>query len=708
MVKKDKKVVLIAISIFLVFAKLYLVWVTPLFESSVAIQIKGGQKSTASLLMGMDAGIMGGTPASMSSEIALMKSHDNILKLTEALQMNVKIRPNLCPLIGGYVFRNHKDPNVLSSPFLGMTSYAWGGELLKIDSIECANEFHNQEFKIKKIDDHTYDLFLKNKKYQGRIGVKEDFDGFKICMNQFIGRPGVEFFITVRSKESLISDTASHITIAPFDKKATDLLKISALHADPVFAKRMVDQFISVHIGRKIEEENIKIQKILNYIQSKLPSVEKDLNDKEEKFNNYRRDQKSINLGKQMELVLNQVVGVQLKLTELYQKKADLLQNYTPQHTHVKSIDHQIGYLKNELKKLERESLKLPDLEMGFVGFERHVKVQGELYLELLQKMQAFELQRAQAESNIYIFEKSLVAEYPVKPVPLIVYGSAVILAVFLSLGLIVVRYILFGYITNAKSLTSVTSIPVIGSVFASSSNDPHYIDVITNESIRSIRTSYLLQSFKTNNRIMITGSTSGVGKSFLSYHLAKSLVEAGKKVLLMDCDFRLGHLKDYFNKNLKNEGLSNFLQNKIQDIPVQKTDIHNLDFISNGDILNQHQGELFLNVDFSNMLHELSERYDVVIIDTPPLFPMSDALIIGRLCETNYFVIRSNESKISQVSDGLSKMSMANVPLNGIIINGLHKDLSDDYYSKYYYNDDANNSSLMKKVKERLRYLWK
>jgi tyrosine-protein kinase Etk/Wzc len=709
LIKKNKKIILILMVIFLAIAKLYIAISTPLFESSVAIQIKNNQKSSAFLLMGMDMGGVAGQSSNVSSEISLMKSHDNMLHLAKALHVYLNIRPNLCPIIGGYIFRHRKDQIEISSPWFGMTSYAWGGESLEIGELDCLDAFTNQEFKVKKIDDYTYKIFLKHKQYQGRLGQKENFDNFQINIKKFVGHPGVEFFVTVLSKKKIIDRLGSGIKIEPFDKKATDLLKISVLSADPVFSKRMVDQFISIHIGRKIEEENLKIEKILKYIQSKLPSVEKDLNEKEEKFNTYRRDQKSINLGKQMELILNQVVGVQLKLTELYQKKAELLQNYTPHHTHIKSIDHQIGYLKNELKKLEQESLKLPDLEMGFVGFERHVKVQGELYLDLLKKMQGFELQRAQAESNISIFEQSLVAESPSKPMPLIIYGAAIMLALMTSTSIILIRYILFGYVTNSKSLSSATSLPVVASIFISRSNDPNHIDNITSESIRSLRTSYLLQSFKTNNRVMITGATAGVGKSFLSYNFAKSLAEINKKVLLIDCDLRLGHLKNYFQEKSKAKGLSNFLQNKIQDIPIQKTDIQNFDFISNGDVLNQHQGELFFNIDFSNMLEELSQSYDVVILDTPPLFPMSDALIIGRLCGTNYFVARSNHSKISEVSNGLSYISTSNVNLNGIILNGLHKDLSDDYYNKYYYNEDEKYSfGIIKVIKERLRYLWK
>ena len=149
-------------------------------------------------------------------------------------------------------------------------------------------------------------------------------------------------------------------------------------------------------------------------------------------------------------------------------------------------------------------------------------------------------------------------------------------------------------------------------------------------EAIRALRTSvYFTLMEAKNNVLMISGATSGVGKSFVSINLAVVMAQSAKKVLLVDSDMRKGYVHEMLHQSI-GLGLSDVLsRNMSLNEVICTTEIEGLDFISRG-VVPANPAELLIKADLKELLEEVSGQYDYVILDAPPIMAVTDAAILG------------------------------------------------------------------------------
>ena len=150
-------------------------------------------------------------------------------------------------------------------------------------------------------------------------------------------------------------------------------------------------------------------------------------------------------------------------------------------------------------------------------------------------------------------------------------------------------------------------------------------------EALRSLRTSLHFAMMEASNKVlMISGPSPEVGKSFITANLAAVLAQVGQKVIVIDADMRKGHLHRYF-ENQNGAGLSELLSGQLeQDQIVHGTKVENLHFIPRGQIP-PNPSELLMHPRFNALMERLSDAYDLVLVDTPPILAVTDAAIIGQ-----------------------------------------------------------------------------
>jgi tyrosine-protein kinase Etk/Wzc len=186
------------------------------------------------------------------------------------------------------------------------------------------------------------------------------------------------------------------------------------------------------------------------------------------------------------------------------------------------------------------------------------------------------------------------------------------------------------------------------------------------------------------NNVVMITGPTPGVGKSFVSANFAAVLAAVGKRILLIDGDLRTGHLHHYFGLDRKN-GLADALaaHAKVEQV-VHRNVVENVDFISTGS-LPSRPAELLSHRNFGGLLKLLSDRYDFVLIDTPPVLAVSDALIVASQAGVIFNIVRGGISTVGEIEETVKRLNQAGHTVNGIVFNDLKPGSSQyDYASGY------------------------
>ena len=182
---------------------------------------------------------------------------------------------------------------------------------------------------------------------------------------------------------------------------------------------------------------------------------------------------------------------------------------------------------------------------------------------------------------------------------------------------------------------------------------------------------------------IMITSTVADEGKTVSAFNLAESFAEAGKKVLLIDCDLRGSFLNKFLIVIEKVAGLSEILTNQAIDV-INKTNIKNLDIILSGKIP-PNPSELLSSNLFKLLIKSLKERYDYIIIDTPPVTVATDAVVVGRIVDGVVLVVRNDFVKRNSVQRAKMELERNGARIIGVVLNRVNKDQVD--YKDYAYN---------------------
>jgi len=206
-------------------------------------------------------------------------------------------------------------------------------------------------------------------------------------------------------------------------------------------------------------------------------------------------------------------------------------------------------------------------------------------------------------------------------------------------------------------------------------------------EDFRTIRTSlYFSLNKKGSNSVLIASSVPNEGKSFIASNLAVAFAKTQKKVLLIDCDMRLGRQHEIFN--LSNaEGLSNLLaerNSKKYNSYIRKTNVKNLSVITRG-VVPPNPSELLDSNIMEELLEEVKQKYNYVILDGTPIDGLSDSLILAKKTDRTVLISAANVTTIEDLLNSKKALESIDVKVSGVVLNRTVDERRGDYYNKYY-----------------------
>jgi tyrosine-protein kinase Etk/Wzc len=217
-----------------------------------------------------------------------------------------------------------------------------------------------------------------------------------------------------------------------------------------------------------------------------------------------------------------------------------------------------------------------------------------------------------------------------------------------------------------------------------------------TVEELRGLRTSlqFLMPSAE-RPVLCISGPVSGVGKSFISANLARLSADAGMRVLVLDADMRRGHLNRYFGLD-QVPGLSNVLSGSTTpDAAIRPTTMDGLSVLTSGQYP-PNPAELLIRPALQHLLDYAASRFDLVIIDAPPVLPVTDGIIIARQASMNMVVLKAGTHTLREIDTVFAKYRQNGVSPDGFVMNYLrpHAGGYGYYYGyKYKYSYRSNNA---------------
>ena len=217
----------------------------------------------------------------------------------------------------------------------------------------------------------------------------------------------------------------------------------------------------------------------------------------------------------------------------------------------------------------------------------------------------------------------------------------------------------------------------------------------IASESYRTLRTNIEYSSFNESLKtIVVTSSEPGEGKTTTAGNLALSLAQNEKRVLLIDCDLRRGSVHRRFMLS-NGEGLSEVIVGKASLEKVIRGVAENLDVITTGN-LPPNPSEMLGSKHMETLIKELREKYDYIILDTPPVLAVTDAQILSTKVDGTILVVRAEKTKKENVINAKKLLDKVKANVIGTVFNGIEAKRTNYYH--YYGNEDKKNKKTKKK----------
>ena len=410
--------------------------------------------------------------------------------------------------------------------------------------------------------------------------------------------------------------------------------------------------------------------------------------------------------------LLNQLVR---DLVTLSQTKATQLLTQTEQHPQIVKLNEQIVTTKKTLletinnlvinaemsldeinkriSKAVSETKVLPEKQQQLINYQRNFNFNDETYKYLMQRRAEAQILKASNTPDNEILDVAKIERtFRISPRTSMNYLIALILGLLIPAVYLFLKDFFNVSITDRKDVEKLTHFPIIGQVAQTSSKDPL---VVVNspkapiaESFRSIRTNieYLTQG-KTKCTILVTGDMQSIGKTFNAINVASIYALYGKKTVLLGFDLRKPKLFKEFGLN-NNIGLSSFLSNKesFDSIIQSTTAIPSLDIITSGPIP-PNPAELIASEKCDELFKLLRERYDYIIIDTPPVGLVTDAFLLMKHSDVNLFIVRQGVTNKNIFGTIIKDMETRGMKMS-IVLNGIqtNKGYGYGYGKKYGY----------------------
>jgi tyrosine-protein kinase Etk/Wzc len=397
---------------------------------------------------------------------------------------------------------------------------------------------------------------------------------------------------------------------------------------------------------------------------------------------------------------LNNQVAILYKLSL---DREEALFNNRADNPSIKSYDYQINIQKNmllssidaikskltsrasTLQKLSAESASKyahdPGAEVEYSRLQHLYEINEKFYTLLLEKKTEYQISKAGFISQHLILEKPLVPTVPVYPTPNIAFTIAIFAGAILSLLLVLGRYLLHDKISSLNEITRHTNagISILGIIPKYKKDIPiSQLLVDKNpksliaEAFRSVRSNMHFLTDESGPKVMtLTSTISGEGKTFVALNLAGIIAYSGKRVIILDLDLRKPKIHLGLEaSNLK--GMSTILIGRHTiDECILKSQLENMDFITSGPIP-PNPSELMLSKKMTAVIEELKTKYDMIIIDNPPVGLVTDGIDLMRKADYPIYIFRAEYSKRSFIQNVDRLQNESGIKKLSVILNGV------------------------------------
>ena len=690
---RDRWLVLITAFIFVLLVSIFVSLSPRIYRPNMVLQI---ETSTGNLpgLTSLQSNSFLDIRPSINAEIEILRSSMVVEGVVDSLGLQISAEPRRFPFIGDWVARGKRR---LSKPglfgFKEFGGYTWAGESILVSQFSVPPEWQGKGFDLIAEKNGQFTLLVSNQDapITGQVGQKIKIQvrgkDVELLVDDLKALPGARFEIKILPRQRVIKQLQNALKVTELGRQS-DVLSIALEGTDPLKITRILNEIGIRFVRQNVERRTEELERSLRFLEMQLPSIQLVLNASERKLSEFQTKHALVTLQDDSKALLQQMVLAKTQAQQLKQKWAELSPQLTPAHPQLQVLQNQLQEAQATILELDKKISTVPEIEQEAMRLMRDVKVNSDLYVNLLNNMQQLRILRAGKVSKVRLIDPAVPPESPIGQSPTISVLISVVAGMVLGVGLSLFIGSLRKGIEDPHDIEAELGMSVyailphsklqnkLASAMKRRTAGNHILAIVDTynpsiEALRSMRTALLLlMDPQRLPIIMITGASSNLGKSFVSANLAAVLAPSTKRrVLLIDLDLRRGLLHRYFGLDEVNGLAEAVLGERALETCIHKDVTPGLDFLSTGRVI----GNAFdyLNHErCTEILRHLGQQYEYVILDTAPMLNVADADLLAKHASVIFLVAREGMSTLPELADTEQRLQQAGVRSTGVIFN--------------------------------------
>ena len=534
-------------------------------------------------------------------------------------------------------------------------------------------------------------------------------DTLVIQVKRLLATPGQKFVIAQSEPLDAVRGLVKSLDVAEKGKQ-TGIIGVSYTNRYADKAASVLNSIANIYLRQNVEMRSAEAEKTLEFLEAQLPGVKAKLDTAEKALADYRLKIGSVDMSGETRSHLEKVAELEKQILELDQRRQEATRLFKEEHPAVQTIMQQQSRLRSELSRLKKSAEDMPRTQQDVLSLQEEVAVNNAQYTAMLNNIQQLRVVRAGEVGNVRIVDYAQIERKPSKPNKKVIFAGCVggcflfgaLLIYLLQMTKRGVRSSL--EIERETGISVYAKIPKAENAFFSKRNKgkntkPLVEDDPESPSSEALRSLYTAIEFATTDLrvMMVAGMIPGVGKSFVSKNVAALFAGSGKKTLLIDADMRRGVVYSH-----RKQGLGDVLSGHCSlDSAIADSITKNL-FVLGAGKTDVSPSELLRGDTFKNLLEEVKSKYDIVIVDTPPLELVTDSELIYPIVDFVLFVLHYGKHSMDQIKESMMKLDRCcEGKSRAFVMNFCEHEGHGygyggyGYYGKYgYYNKDKKKKS--------------
>ena len=663
------------------------------YRSAALVQIEersNGVQLPTELIGELLGGLGGAQSSSFETEAHIIRSGLILRPVVEELDLATVVRPVQLPVVGDVLLRN-------SVPFaagLLPGRYPRPGEEIAVARFLVPEAALDQPVVLTVGTGGAFTVSAGGTEVAGRVGAAVDLGARgSLLVSELSAAPGRQFLLWKRAERAVVAEIAQYLTVQERGaRRDTGVVDFAYVGPDPDLAQEILATVIRTYQQANIQRRSVELDQSISFIEEQLPQVRQELEAATARLGAFRAQQgtQELSLGTQQLLELS--VELETRLEEVDFRMEEALQRVTPNHPDYRALAAERERVAQRLANVQADLETIPEAEQTLAQLVAQAERAQQLEMQLVQRVEQLRILKASTVGNVRMLD-------PAGPAVLVGPNRLNPALIGMMAGLVLAAGYIFGRNYLRTGVEDARDVEALGlSLFATVSLDQDGKTKRTTDSYRLVATdpqnpvSEAFRGLRTglqfsmaaakNNVLMISSSAPGEGKSFVSSNLATAAAIGGSRVLLIDADLRRGKIHRPFGLRRRLPGFSQALA---KDIPFDQvcyqTDIENLRFVPTGP-KPPNPAELLSSPMFLQILEQVSQEYDLVVLDAPPVLAVTDPQIMGQHAGVTLLVCRHLVTSQVELQNSLKSFESVNVTVNGAILN--QYDQSKSRYGKY------------------------